>query len=140
MAACEFRDTMRAFMANPLVFDMPHATRFTDARTAFLDRWFKPLVTRERFTTAIDVGCGVGYFADYLKALGLDVVGVDGREENVAEAQRRVRGARFVTGDAQDRAIRDLGVFDVVLCVGLLYHLENPFAAVRNLHALTASS
>lgn len=128
---------MRAFMAEPTVFDMPHATRFTDARTAFLDRWFKPLVTRERFATAIDVGAGVGYFADYLTALGLDVVGVDGREENVAEARRRVPDARFAIADVQDRAVRNLGTFDAVLCLGLLYHLENPFAAVRNLHALT---
>jgi FkbM family methyltransferase len=30
-----------------------------------------------------------------------------------------------------------LGVFDIVLCCGLLYHLENPFAALRNLYALT---
>jgi SAM-dependent methyltransferase len=124
-------------MAEPTVFDMPHATRFSDARTAFLDRSFKPLVTRERFATAIDVGCGVGHFAAYLRALGLDVVGVDGREENVAEARRRVPDARFVIADVQERAVRDLGVFDVVVCLGLLYHLENPFAAVRNLHALT---
>jgi SAM-dependent methyltransferase len=124
-------------MAEPTVFDMPHATRLTEARQAFLDRWFKPFVARERFTRAIDVGCGVGYFSTYLKSLGLDVVGVDGRAENVADAQRRVPGARFVAADVQDRAIRELGLFDVVLCVGLLYHLENPFAVIRNLHALT---
>ena len=124
-------------MAQSTVFDMPHATRLTEARTAFLDRWLRTLVARERLTTAIDVGCGVGYFSVYLKSLGLEVLGVDGRAENVAEAQRRLPGARFVTADVQDRAIRDLGVFDVVLCVGLLYHLENPFAAIRNLHALS---
>ena len=31
----------------------------------------------------------------------------------------------------------EIGTFDLVLCVGLLYHLENPFLAVRNLFALT---
>ena len=27
---------------------------------------------------------------------------------------------------------------DLVLCAGLLYHLENPFRVIRNLHALTS--
>jgi hypothetical protein len=30
-----------------------------------------------------------------------------------------------------------MGTFDLVLCFGLLYHLENPLRAVRNLHSLT---
>jgi FkbM family methyltransferase len=30
-----------------------------------------------------------------------------------------------------------LGRFDLVLCFGLLYHLENPVVAIRNLHTLT---
>lgn len=30
-----------------------------------------------------------------------------------------------------------LGEFDLVLCFGLLYHLENPLLAVRHLRSLT---
>jgi hypothetical protein len=37
----------------------------------------------------------------------------------------------------EDPALSELGVFDLTLCVGLLYHLENPFRAIRNLHSLT---
>jgi tRNA (mo5U34)-methyltransferase len=65
------------------------------------------------------------------------VVATDGRAENVAEAQRRLPGVTCVVHDVENRSLRQLGTFDVVLCVGLLYHLENPFAAVRNLRALT---
>lgn len=126
-------------MPEPTVFDLPHATRLTDARKAFLERWLTPLVRRSGFRTAVDVGCGVGYFAGYLHGLGLSVVGIDGREENIAEAQRRLPGVRFVAADAQDGSIRELGAFDLALCAGLLYHLENPFAAIRNLHALTGT-
>jgi len=124
-------------MDQPIVFDMPHATRFTEARKAWLDGLLRPLVTAGGYQTAVDVGCGVGYFSSYLQELGLRVTATDGRAENVAEAQRRLVGVPCAVHDVEDRSIRQLGVFDVVLCVGLLYHLENPFAAIRNLRALT---
>ena len=31
----------------------------------------------------------------------------------------------------------ELGEFDLVLCFGLLYHLENPMRTIRHLRALT---
>jgi hypothetical protein len=37
----------------------------------------------------------------------------------------------------EDLSLRDIGTVDLVLSVGLLYHLENPFRAIRNFHALT---
>ena len=40
--------------------------------------------------------------------------------------------------NVEDPQVRELGASDLVLCPGLLYHLENPFQAIRNLHALTA--
>jgi hypothetical protein len=39
--------------------------------------------------------------------------------------------------NVEDPSIAELGPFDLVVCPGLLYHLENPFRAVRNLAALT---
>lgn len=124
-------------MDQPIVFDMPHATGFTNARTAWLDGLLPPLIVAHGYKTAVDVGCGVGYFSAYLRDLGLRVVATDGRAENVAEAKRRLPDVTCAVHDVEDRSLRQLGVFDVVLCVGLLYHLENPFAAIRNLHALT---
>jgi hypothetical protein len=32
-----------------------------------------------------------------------------------------------------------MGTFDVVLCLGLIYHLENPIGALRIARALTAA-
>ena len=124
-------------MEPPIVFDMPHATGFTAARTAWLDGLLPPLIAAHGYKTAVDVGCGVGYFSAYLQGLGLRVVATDGRAENVAETERRLPDVTCVVHDAEDRSLRELGTFDVTLCVGLLYHLENPFAAIRNLHALT---
>jgi SAM-dependent methyltransferase len=86
--------------------------------------------------TCLDVGCGPGWFADKLCHRGLAVVGVDGRAELVEEARRRVPNGEFCTADITDReAMKSVPRADLVFCFGLLYHLENPFAAVRNLYA-----
>lgn len=87
--------------------------------------------------TAIDVGCGMGFFCEVLHSLGLQVTGVDGRQENAEEAQRRYPGIPFRVINAEQAELAELGKFDLVLCFGLLYHLENPLRAIRNLHALT---
>lgn len=89
--------------------------------------------------TSADVGCGLGYFSSLLHSLGLHVTGIEGRSENVEEARRRVPQVNFHTLNAEDPALRQLGSFDLVLCLGLLYHLENPFLAIRNLHGITST-
>jgi len=83
------------------------------------------------------VGCGIGDFSRFLADLNFRVTGLDGREENVAEARRRNPGIAFEVADAEDLPVSRLGTFDLVLCFGLLYHLENPFRAIRHLQAVT---
>jgi SAM-dependent methyltransferase len=92
---------------------------------------------QHELTSALDLGCGVGYFSKHLFDLNFQVVAVDGREENVAEARARYPAITFVTRNAEDPRLPEIGSFDFVACIGLLYHLENPFRAIRNLHALT---
>ncbi len=79
----------------------------------------------------------MGFFSETLRACGLNVCGFDGRPENVCEARKRHPDIPFEWADIQDRSILELGKFDLVLCFGLLYHLENPLAAIRNLRELT---
>jgi len=119
------------------VFDMPHYRRLTASRDLFLRRVVPALRRELELVTSLDVGCGVGFFSGLLADLGLQVVGLDGRSENVDEARRRYPQVAFHYADVEDPALAGQGEFDLVLCFGLLYHLENPFRAVRNLHALT---
>jgi FkbM family methyltransferase len=88
-------------------------------------------------STALDAGCGIGFFSEILRERGLQVRAFDGRVENVEEARRRFPQIAFEQGDIESSEIRKLGQFDFVLCFGLLYHLENPLMAIRNLRALT---
>lgn len=127
-------------MSRDWVFDREHTRGFTEARLAFLASFLPGWIERYGLRTAVDVGCGLGDFSGYLKGLGLQVTALDGREENVAEARRRHAGVDFRVMDAEDPAISTLGHFDLVLCFGLLYHLENPFRAIRNLRVLAGKA
>ncbi len=120
-----------------IVFDRPASLAINDARAVTLRALLNQLDPARTWRTALDVGCGVGHFARRLHEWGYRVVAFDGRESNLVEARKRVPAVVFHRFDVEDPQVRQLESFDLVLCFGLLYHLENPFAAVRNLAALT---
>lgn len=119
------------------VFDQSHYLKLIEARGKFLKRFLPQLKSSVDLKSALDAGCGVGFFSLLLRECGLDVHGFDGRESNTNEARQRYPEISFSQGDIEDLAITGLGSFDLVLCFGLLYHLENPLRAIRHLHALT---
>ena len=124
-------------MGSNFVFDQPHYDALNTAREATLRQLLESLRKDLELQNAVDVGCGLGHFAVFLRNLGFDVLALDGRQENVNEAKRRAPEIEFHVANAEDRGIQVLGKFDLVLCLGLLYHLENPFLAIRNLFAMT---
>jgi SAM-dependent methyltransferase len=119
------------------LFDRESTREFTKVRQEFMGEFLGHVRNACPLKSAVDLGCGVGYFAKYLSDLMFDVVAVDGRAENVAEAKSRYPEINFVCRNVEDPRLSEIGVFDLVSCVGLLYHLENPFLAIRNLHRLT---
>ena len=119
------------------LFDEPYYIAINIARWAAIAR---VLIAVEdlQLKDAYDVGAGPGWFAEKLTQRNLDVLGLEGREELVSIARARVQGARFDVVDLdRDSSIFDLAPRDLVLCVGLLYHIENPFRIVRFLEAIT---
>jgi SAM-dependent methyltransferase len=89
----------------------------------------------------LDIGCLEGYFSVECALQGADVLGVDGKLLNVRKCEfvRSVLGVerlRFVQGDAMQITRESMGRFDVVLALGLLYHLEDPHAFLANLAEL----
>ena len=87
-----------------------------------------------RGKTVLDVGCNAGFFSIEMKRRGADrVVGIDSDERYLAQA----RLATEVAG--VDVELRPLSVydvaqlqenFDVVLFMGVLYHLRHPLLAL----------
>lgn len=110
-------------------FDKPYYLEINAARWAAAERILDQIGP---LRTCLDVGCGPGWFAGRLLARGLAVLGVEGRAELVEEARRRVPGALFSLVDVCERRdMQALPTVDLVFCFGLLYHLENPAAAIR---------
>jgi len=119
------------------IFDRDFAQDYTKARQTVIRELLGPLKEPMQLASALDLGCGIGYFSKFLADLGFNVVAIDGRTENASEGQKRYPQVKFLSRDAEDPALPELGAFDLVLCVGLLYHLENPFRVIRSLHSLT---
>jgi SAM-dependent methyltransferase len=81
----------------------------------------------------LDLACYEGQFAIEFALQGAEVLGIEGRETNVAKARQRaeeigLERLRFLRADVRDLRREQHGSFDVVLCLGLLYHLDFPDA------------
>jgi SAM-dependent methyltransferase len=124
-------------LSKPLAFDLPMQSEMREAEIEFLRRVIPSWQSKLALRTSLDMGCGVGYFSAMLRDLGFQTSAADARAENISEARNRHAGIHFHLADAEDPGLSSLGVFDLVLCLGLLYHLENPLRALRNLRALT---
>jgi len=92
--------------------------------------------------TAVDLAAHQGWFASRLAHAGLrQVTCVEQRDSHVVDSRliARVQGLdelQFVHSDIFDLDTDALGTFDVVLMLGLLYHVENPVGALRIARAL----
>jgi hypothetical protein len=87
--------------------------------------------------SAVDLACHQGYFAMELAKLGCgEVLALDARPEHIADATL-IRDAlalpqvRTVQCDVHAAGAARFGRHDLVLCFGLIYHLENPVGALR---------
>jgi SAM-dependent methyltransferase len=124
-------------VAKQWLFDLSPARDLSEARQKFIEEFVGEVREQTELASATDVGCGLGLFSKLLQDMNFRVIGVDGREENVREAQARYPGITFLVANAEDLPVKQMGAFDLVLCLGLLYHLENPFRAIRHLRFLT---
>ena len=83
-----------------------------------------------RGRTAVDFGCGSGFYASRLKEAGASrVLGVDLSEAMICELRKA--GFAGVVGDAM--SIRLGQVFERIVCAGLLEFVDRPTELLRNL-------
>lgn len=92
--------------------------------------------------SALDLASHQGWFAVRMAQAGFGRVhGIDARASHVADSRlvAEIYGLdrlSFDQGDIHELDPAALGEFDVVLMLGLLYHLENPVGALRTCRAL----
>ena len=120
-----------------LPFDRPEYHRFFEARNLALRDFVRQLMAAHPIRSALDLGCATGAFTRSLHDIGLDVIGLDVRDINIAEARRRSPELRFAIQDVESASVLQYEKTDFLLCMGLIYHVENPFRVIRNVAALT---
>jgi ubiquinone/menaquinone biosynthesis C-methylase UbiE len=89
--------------------------------------WVVPLTEADfQGKTVLDVGCGLGGFAEYARAWGASrVVGVDFSDAIDAAHERLGDVVGFVQGDIYAMPLADES-FDLAYSIGVLHHLPDP--------------
>ena len=113
-----------------------------------LDRWrlIEAFLTDVRGKSCLDVGCSSGFFSLKLKELGAAyVLGVDFEQQPQAIEQAQF-SARTLGLDVDFRtmSVYDLGTlnrrFDIILFMGVFYHLRHPLLALETIRGLCAET
>jgi 2-polyprenyl-3-methyl-5-hydroxy-6-metoxy-1,4-benzoquinol methylase len=92
----------------------------------------------------LDLACAEGLYAIEFGLQGAESLGIEGRAEHVERARFAAQAlalprTRFLCEDVRELSVERHGMFDVVLCLGILYHLDQPdvFAFLKNVAAVT---
>lgn len=122
----------------------PGVEKIHETRLALMEQALDSAVGRDcSQLTALDLACHQGWFSMHLAKRNFRaILGVDGREEHLADARMmaEVLGVRSFQArrlDLEDARAAEVGVHDVTLMLGLLYHLENPVRVLRLARAVT---
>lgn len=86
-------------------------------------RTLRALVLGKRPESALEAGCGTGYWLSALRDLLPRMYGIDYSAEMLRKATSRDSGARLVRTTAELLPFRSSS-FDLILCVNALHHFE----------------
>ena len=97
-------------------------------RSAFADTNKK--IIKERFKKfngerILDLGCGYGYYTDYFKSIGGNVIGTDGSKAMIDIAKKNNPDCEFMVSDISETLPFEDNSFDVVFCNQVLMDIEN---------------
>lgn len=89
----------------------------------------------------LDIGCSDGFFSFECERRGASVLSVDDATVNPSRGffvARDILGSQvsFIDSNIYNLNITALGKFDIVLALGLLYHLPSPFMALKIIKSL----
>ena len=112
-------------------------------RAAMIFPLLDQLVSDWSGVRCLDIACNEGFFSfEVAKRGAREVVGFDARPVVIEKAEY-VRTAQahnnvaFSVFDLEQLGPEWKGRFDVVLCLGIVYHLENPIGCLRRVRSVT---
>jgi hypothetical protein len=89
---------------------------------------------------AVDLGCLEAGFSVELARMGIDTLGIEAREENIEKCEYvksnlNLPNLNFAQDDVRNLA--KYGKFDITICYGLLYHLNDPIQFLKTVSECT---
>src|SRR5205823_4150675 len=116
------------------IVDPGHLNRHRQRKAYFYDPLVAVCGGSLEGKRVLDLGCNAGFWSLLAIESGCDfVLGIDGRQMHVDQANLvfEVKGVdpqryEFVQGNVFDSEVFERGPFDVVLCLGLMYHVSKP--------------
>lgn len=111
-------------------FHNPEYIRINTARLKHLAALDLPIHGR----TVLDIGAGIGDLAPFFVARGCNVTCIEPRAENYARLSERFPAIQCSVFDLPTIPV----TAEIVFCYGVLYHVDNPWNALKALsHACT---
>ena len=85
--------------------------------------------------SVLDIGCNAGFYSMEMKRRGAErVVGIDSDDRYLAQARLAARALGFDGVEFRNLSVYDVGAlgerFDLVIFMGVLYHLRHPLLAL----------
>jgi len=139
------RWTSHNIRLTPEITTMPGKADFLETDTRLLSIFrVLPLLYRGGYQglRVADLGCLEGGFALAMAQRGMDVIGVEGRQTNLSKASLvkehfGLRNLEFRLDDVKNFTCETYGTFDIVLALGILYHLDEPIRWLRQVAGAT---
>ncbi len=92
--------------------------------------------------SVLDIGCNAGFYSFEMKRRGADVIGIDTDERYLDQARFAADALGFDDISFRNLSIYDVGAlgrrFDLVIFMGVLYHLRHPLLALDLIRAHVA--
>ena len=93
--------------------------------------------------SVLDIGCNAGFYSMEMKRRGADrVLGIDSDDRYLAQARLAGEALGFDNIEFRNLSVYDVGAlgerFDVVIFMGVLYHLRHPLLALDLIHSHVA--
>jgi len=87
----------------------------------------------------LDIGPWDGFYTFEMERRGAEVTAIDYVDLDTFRALHRAFRSRatYLRMDLYDLDVAKIGTFDIVLCLGVLYHLKHPLLGLERLCALT---
>jgi len=118
-----------------------------DARTRTIKSLIRSFLDPTRPLRILDLGSLEGGLTLEMAREGWDATGIEGRQDNFEKAElirefyettQALDNLHFQHRDVKTLSRARDGEWDAILCCGLLYHLDNPFALLETLADMTA--